>query len=360
MSRYEFTKTFTLQGKRYYAYGHTLEEAIKKAAIKEQKLINNTVILESGMSVSAWAKECIETYKTRMQYETRKKLWSKVKHCILQEIGFMPLKSVKPLHCQNVLNKMASKSTAYINDIYQAMNFIFLKAVQNELIKSNPAEYIVRPQGTKTRRRAITSAEEEHIRKVAVTDRRYYLYLLMLDCGCRPSEAAQARGEDIIVVDGYNMLHIRGTKSVNADRIVPLPDGLYGLIKNTHRESYIACNSRGKPIVLDKRSLLWKSFKRHLNISMGCKMYRNKLLPPYPVAPDLVPYCLRHTYCTNLARRGIDIRMAQKLMGHSDISLTANIYTNYDSDDVVEVAKRLDCTTPCTTPNRSNYGKLRL
>ena len=144
--------------------------------------------------------------------------------------------------CQNVLNKMSGKSTAYINDIYQAMNFIFSKAVQNELIKSNPAEYVVRPQGTKARRRAITSVEEEHIRKVAVMDRRYYLYLLMLDCGCRPSEAAEARGEDIIIVDGYNMLHIRGTKSVNADRIVPLPDGLHKLIKNTHRESYIACN----------------------------------------------------------------------------------------------------------------------
>lgn len=50
-------------------------------------------------------------------YETRKKLWGKVKHCILQEIGFIPLKSVKPLHCQNVLNKMSGKFTAYINDI---------------------------------------------------------------------------------------------------------------------------------------------------------------------------------------------------------------------------------------------------
>lgn len=50
-------------------------------------------------------------------YETRKKLWSKVKHCILQEIGFIPLKSVKPLYCQNVLNKMSGKFTAYINDI---------------------------------------------------------------------------------------------------------------------------------------------------------------------------------------------------------------------------------------------------
>ena len=74
-------------------------------------------------------------------------------------------------------------------------------------------------------------------------------------------------------------------------------------------------------------------------------MYRNQLIPPYPVAPDLVPYCLRHTYCTNLARKKIDIRMAQKLMGHSDISLTANIYTNLDESDILDVAKILNQST---------------
>ena len=60
----------------------------------------------------------------------------------------------------------------------------------------------------------------------------------------------------------------------------------------------------------------------------------------YPL-PDLVPYCLRHEYCTELARQGSDIRIAQKLMGHSDIKLTANIYTNFNSDDVLTAAKIL-------------------
>lgn len=59
------------------------------------------------------------------------------------------------------------------------------------------------------------------------------------------------------------------------------------------------------------------------------------------LTPDLVAYCLRHEYCTDLARRGIDIRIAQKLMGHSDISLTANIYTNFNHNDIVNVAELL-------------------
>jgi site-specific recombinase XerD len=50
--------------------------------------------------------------------------------------------------------------------------------------------------------------------------------------------------------------------------------------------------------------------------------------------PDIVPYCLRHEYCTELARRGVDIRIAQKLMGHADVHMTANIYTNLSREDV--------------------------
>ena len=74
---------------------------------------------------------------------------------------------------------------------------------------------------------------------------------------------------------------------------------------------------------------------------MGCKSYRNALIPPYPLAPDLVPYCLRHEYCTELARKGIDIRIAQKLMEHSDIKLTSNVYTNFDKSDLKTAAEIL-------------------
>lgn len=339
--KYKFEKTFTFEGKRYRVRADSEFELIQKYTNKVRDLEEGKITLAGSTSVEDWTMQAIEVYKTRQSDLTQKKYINRVKSCILAHIGKMQLKSVKPLHCQNTLNLQAGKSKAQINEVYQALNFIFSKAVENHLIVDNPAKYIVKPQGTKTHRRAITELEERYIRAVAKTDRRYYLYLLMLDCGCRPSESAEVKGMDIMLKDGIPLLHIRGTKSKNADRVVPIPPSLYDLIKDTPPFEYVACyGSKGK-ITLENRNRLWQSFKRQLNIAMGCKMYRNELLPPYPVAPDLVPYCLRHTYCTNLARKRIDIRMAQKLMGHSDISLTANIYTNLDDNDVLDVAKIL-------------------
>ena len=78
---------------------------------------------------------------------------------------------------------------------------------------------------------------------------------------------------------------------------------------------------------------------------MGCKLHRNALMPPYPLADDFVPYCLRHTYCTDLCKAGIDVRTAQKLMGHANISVTADIYTHIDMNDIKKAANLIRAYT---------------
>ena len=44
--------------------------------------------------------------------------------------------------------------------------------------------------------------------------------------------------------------------------------------------------------------------------------------------PALSPHICRHTYCTNMARAGMNPKTLQYLMGHSDISITMNVYTH--------------------------------
>ena len=39
---------------------------------------------------------------------------------------------------------------------------------------------------------------------------------------------------------------------------------------------------------------------------------------------------IRHTYATNLYYAGVDLKTAQKLMGHSSLKMLMEIYTHYD------------------------------
>lgn len=84
---------------------------------------------------------------------------------------------------------------------------------------------------------------------------------------------------------------------------------------------------------------------------------KNALTRPDPLADDFVPYCLRHTYCTDLKDAGVDIRDAQYLMGHSDITMTANIYTHGSKDTALKVADIFEKTAPLVAAGGNTSGK---
>ena len=339
MKTYKYRKTFTYDGRRYNAYGDTLLEVGQKMERKMRELEEGRKVFSGEMTLRSWAGQCIETYKTNQGEMTRQKFLERVDSSILKYIGDRPLKAISPMDCQHAMNQSAGMSRTQINDVYYALKFLFKHAYQNRLIKEDPTEILIKPKAKKSEsRRALTPEEREATIKTGKLDRRYYLFLLMLLCGCRPSEASECKGSDMKTIEGRHMLHIRGTKTGNSDRLVPIPAELYDLIRKTPKKEHIAAFDGGRKIEYGSRHSVWKLFWNECNRQMGCRTYRGKILEPYLYPKDLSPYCLRHEYCTDLARKGIDIRMAQKLMGHASIQMTANIYTNFSQADILSAA----------------------
>lgn len=356
--KYKYTKTFIFEGQRYYARGNTLEEVVVNREKKKAELKARSKLVSGDMTLSEWAARCIPAYKTKQKDVTRENFKYLVNHYILKHIGMLPLKSITPLNCQDTLNELEGLSQYVINQVYIAMNFLFSHAVDNRLILENPAANITKGKGSKKERRALNAYEEKIFLSACEKDERFLLFLLMYYCGCRPSEACNVMGMDIQEVQGKHLLHIRGTKTVKADRFVPIPDAIYYKIKGTPKFRTIVVNNAGNKIDSSSYKRMWKSLRREMNMLMGCRVYRNELIPPFPLASDIVPYCLRHTYCTNLQKRGIDIRVAQYLMGHADIKMTANIYTHNDMLTAVEAASKINVNVaPYVAPEAINVEK---
>ncbi len=72
--------------------------------------------------------------------------------------------------------------------------------------------------------------------------------------------------------------------------------------------------------------------------------YRNRLIL-HGESPELlrslVAYDLRHTYCTDLQKAGVDLKTASYLMGHADIQTTANIYSHTDGELIDTTAEKI-------------------
>ena len=52
--------------------------------------------------------------------------------------------------------------------------------------------------------------------------------------------------------------------------------------------------------------------------------------------PPITPHMCRHTFCSNMAKSGMNPKMLQYIMGHSDISVTMNTYTHVKFQDAQE------------------------
>lgn len=58
--------------------------------------------------------------------------------------------------------------------------------------------------------------------------------------------------------------------------------------------------------------------------------------------PNITPHICRHTYCSNMAKAGMNPKTLQYLMGHSDIGVTLNTYTHLGLEDAEDELERME------------------
>ena len=57
--------------------------------------------------------------------------------------------------------------------------------------------------------------------------------------------------------------------------------------------------------------------------------------------PKVTPHVCRHTFCSNMAKSGMNPKHLQYIMGHSDIGITLNTYTHLGFEDAAEEMQEL-------------------
>ena len=362
MPQKRYRSTFYWQSKQYEcASSKSQKDADQKAALKLQALERGEIGISSGMTVRRWAKEWLETYKkptlAKKQYDD---YVSQFDNTVLPAIGNMRLCDVKDIHLQKILNSKSGYSLDRLSKLKNRMNAMFRQAYISNLISRNPAEFLTLPKAENGTHRSITDFEREHFLEVASTHHAGLMFKVMLYCGLRTGEVTALEWRDLdlekrrikvlrAVESGTDQIKAPKTKA--GIREIPIPDELLLELARLEGEPFapIFTNPRTKKRYTNAgRNRAWNSLKDAIDVSMGAKFgtvdgknNRNRTIKILSVvAPDFVPYCLRHTYCTDLQNKGVPINIAKYLMGHSNISVTAKIYTHI-SDIAIDNAAEL-------------------
>lgn len=338
-----FRESFRYNGKRYDIRAKTETDLAVKIALRKKELEEGKETVDGNTLVSVWGQKWLVTHKKNdvsiSWYKTLEGMFNGI---INPAIGDIKIKDVRPINLKKILNQYKGYSRSYQKKIRDLMHEMFEDARKNRMILENPAVELGLPESKAvTKRRSITDYEREHILKVCETHRGNLFMKIMLYCGLRPSEVTRLQWKDINL-KGRTLKVTGKTKTPAGNRTVPIPDSLLNQLVKGEPFDFICTTEDGNQHSKQSVDRLWRSFKRDLNISMGCETYRNKVLPPYRVADDLVMYNLRHTYCTDLEKAGIPINIARVLMGHSKISITAEIYTHADSETYKDALDKIN------------------
>lgn len=356
-----FRSTFYFEDNQYSATGKSQREADQKAALKLDKMKRGEVGISGNMKVERYIDEWLEIYKkpvlAKKQYQDYEGMFRKM---VKPEIGTIRLSEVKDIHLQKILNNKAGMSADRLGKLRSRMQAMFRQAYASRLILRNPAEFLTLPKATDGTHRSITEFERKHFLKVAETHYAGLMFKVMLYCGLRTGEVVALDWRDIdfekrrikvsrAMESGTD--EIKEPKTKAGIREVPIPNEIYDELLAEKGDPFDPVFTRPREqgrYTNMSRHRAWASLKKQIDISMGAqfekrkakdgKMRLKKVLSP--VASDFVPYCLRHTYCTDLQDKGVPINVAKYLMGHANISVTASIYT-HTSDIAIDQAAAL-------------------
>lgn len=335
------TKSFTIilpngTTKRIKIRGKTpkeLEDNFIQAQIAYQ---TGRLLISSDMFFSQWVHTYMTTYKATIGKAAYKSAYSIINNAFSPLFNFR-LSEIKAPHIQKCFNDIADKSSSYIEKAKIYIKDIFRKAIDNELVVKDPTRIITIPPGDKGHRRALTKEEEQTLMETIFNDHRGPIFALSLACGLRPGEVRALQWKDIDLREKtltVNRAIKAGTndigtpKSAAGRRTIPIPSWYCELLTKLSKTSiFVFPNKYGKQMTITSYKTRWQCFMRKWDIIAGAQTYRNKIIV-HAIDQDITPYYFRHHYATQLAEKGINIKTAQYLLGHSDIKTTANIYTH--------------------------------
>ena len=336
----QFTKTIAGEKIRKSVYGATKKEVSEKLLDLRVEMKDTDFIKEKGMPLTQIMKLIRDKkYNSNKikdgQYSRITKTIEKIHN---SKIGKMNVKDITSDDIQDFLNNNKEYSNSTIKKLYEQFNQAFEYAIRNKYIKDNPMHDVIKPKSIKQDKevRALTLDEQkelsDYLFKSSIKDEKYKnVFLIQMYLGLRIGETLALTKNDIDLPQkllfvnrtttiGKNGETIIGdtTKTYAGKRSVPIPDFMIPIFKEqidiskNNKDNYLflnddklitnsACNSRLKRIINDILGWQNNSFSSH---------------------------SLRHTFATRCIESGVNAVVLQRLLGHTDISITLNTYTS--------------------------------
>ena len=370
--RYKYNDVF---GKRKSVYSWRLTESDpypkgkrKDISLREkekevEKALRNAVATNGGnMTVLELVQKYI-SQKRGVKHNTQANYNFVINVIKKEDFGARRIDTIKLSDAKTWLIKLQDDGRGYssIHSIRGVVRPAFQMAVDDDLINKNPFEFQLATVilNDSVTREAITKKQQKEFLSFIKADKHFCKYYdgiyILFNTGLRVSEFVGLTINDIefdkerIKVDHQlqrtrNMdYEILTPKTEKGERYVPMrkdvADCFHRIIKNRkHPKIEPMIDGHSGFLFLDKNdmpmvALHWEKYFQHIREKYN-SIYKAQM-------PCITPHVCRHTFCSNMAKSGMNPKTLQYIMGHSDIGVTLNTYTHLQFEDALVEMKKV-------------------
>ena len=328
----------------------------------EHDLFDHIVPNGGNMTVLELVKKYV-SLKTGVRHNTEANYNFVINIIAKEDFGRMRIDKVHLSDAKAWLIRLQKDGRGYstIHSIRGVVRPAFQMAVDDDLIRKNPfafelATVVVNDSVT---REAITRAQEREFLRFIQEDKHFCKYYdgiyILFNTGRRISEFCGLTVGDIdfkemrINIDHQlqrkrNMEYvIEDTKTSSGTRFVPMTPEVADCFRRILAKrdqpkvepmvdgytGFLFLDKTGMPMV----ALHWEKYFKHI-LDKYNSIYKVQL-------PKITPHVCRHTFCSKMAKSGINPKTLQYIMGHADISVTLNTYSHVGFEDAREELSRV-------------------
>jgi integrase len=334
-------------GKRKTFYGKTKKEVRDKlqAALLqvEQQAFVGTSQQKLGDFLAQWLED---THKYRLRQRTYERYDQILRLHLIPGLGHHPIQKLAPQHLQafykHKLEDGLSKSTVgtFHNVLHKALD----TALRWGLVSRNVSELVTPPRKEHYEIQPLCIEQVQQLLKALPGNPLEVLFLLALGTGMRQGEILALKWQDIDLMRGtlqvrrvltHITVRLRKVgepsfietepKTERGRRSLALPEVvLQALIAHKEQQAvlirdagrywqhhdYVFCTKLGKHLTPNYVVTTFKSLLKKAGL------------------PNIRFHDLRHTAATTLLALGVNPKIVQEMLGHTEISMTMDIYSH--------------------------------
>ena len=251
---------------------------------------------------------------------------------------------IKSEEIQAFLNSLTYLSNSSIKKLKEQFGQAFKYAINRGYININPMSTIITPKSIKKDKkvRALTFEEQEEfvswLLQQDIKDFPYRdVYLLQMFCGLRIGETLALKRGDIdlknqrvkisktltTLADGRIIMN-NSPKTEAGNRQVPIPPQILPYIIEQLKFSKTYENNEEEKLLFKPQNATINKYVDRENVNNTLK---NTLKRIFGIE-GITTHSLRHTYGTRCIESGMQPTVVQRNMGHTDVSVTLNVYAN--------------------------------